>query len=313
MDVEHSRVQSHGGGHGFEGGAHFICADADTIDAVRLQCVGGNVGVEIRQRNKREHLPIRYIHYQPCPRDSFETGDGFPQFIAQCILNPQIQTENNRFEISSIEVQAGGSKVLESLFVDPAFDAGDSGIVYVDRPQDMRSSRPIGIKTPCFIPNADTWNSKCPQAILFSRRYATLDPGKSAVAGQALVNIHHVEVGKDARQAFSRLVDIDNSTRLGVNRTTRNVHGKGNVIAIDNIRSRYRWRNRRVSFIGPFHVSKHHQTHAYRDVESGKHRHNHVDPHTKLGGRPVSFRKRAIHDVTLSRNCRLRVIDRSRR
>jgi hypothetical protein len=198
-------IERHCRGEGLEGRAHLIGARRHPVEPVLFKRLDRIVRIVVGQRRHGEHFAGVNIEHHASRRDCLVAVDCRGQFIAQHMLNPQIQRQPHRLEIL-VKRHANGRKVTEPLPVDIFLHAGDALVVDVDVTDDMRRGGTAGIEPAGLGPEADTGNAKCQDLALLLWRKLTPQPLEAGVGGEFAMDPAQIEIGQHGGEQFDGLV-----------------------------------------------------------------------------------------------------------
>ena len=228
-----------GQGERLEGRAHFIGADVDAVDLVGIERIGRIVGIEIGQRDQRDHLAGVDVHDGARRGLGPEMGHAIDEFVAHDGLGAQVDRELHRLHVGRTGRIAKLLQVTHAtLAVQIFFNAGNALVVDVHATHDMAQRRAIRINALVLHDEADAGQAELVDRRLLLGRDLALEPEEALARGQLGAQVACVEVGQLGRQQFGRLVDIDDLFRLDVKRGYLHVGGQDAPIAIDDVGTR---------------------------------------------------------------------------
>src|SRR4051794_20945294 len=178
IDGELARVERHRRGQRLEGRAHLEHADVDPVDPVLFERVDRIVGVEVGQRDEPDHLAGVDVHDGGGAGLGLELGGAYREFVAQRVLNPQIERELDGLKVRRVGRKPRAGQVLQPLRVDMLLDARDADVVDAGEAENMRRRDAVRVDALVLGHEADARNAEAMHLGLLARRDLALDPGE---------------------------------------------------------------------------------------------------------------------------------------
>ncbi len=174
----------------------------------------------------------------------------------------------------------------QSLAVEPLLDSGNALVVDIDVTDEVRNFSAIRVIALVLVQKTDAWQALTVNLALLLRRDVTPQPDKAALRGKPLAQFGAIEVRQARREPFDRVVDIDETAGLGVERRHAHVGCQDDAVAIENIRPR------RCNGVARYHAMRgmavrgereHHEPRGNDRIDGGEGNDRQSDPRPRLG------------------------------
>ena len=149
------------------------------------------------------------------------------------MLDAQVDRQLHGREVGG---KAGRLKVGEALVVDIFLHAGNALVVDIGQPDDVGGRDAGGVEPALLGAEPDAGNAELHDLALLARGELAPEPHEARAAGQPVVGLLVVDIRKDGREFFDRLVGIDDPARFAEQRGGLDVGREHLAVAVDDVR-----------------------------------------------------------------------------
>ena len=286
VEIGLAGIERHRQRERLEGRSHFVDAGGQAVDAIGVVRFLRVVGIEIRHRNHRDDFAGPDIGDEAGRRLGLELLLGLEQFVAQRVLDAQIDRQFHRL-LQAVGGKARAVQIGQTIAVEPFLHSGDALVVDIDETNQVRDFGAGRIDPLVLAQEADAGNAEAMDVLLLMRRDFAFQPDKALLRRQAVAHFAGVEVGQRRGQEFDRFVLVDDAARLAEQARRLDVGRKDFAVTVDDIGARGRNRVLRGGAARAMAVGtdrEHHQTSGEHRIDSGKGENGKADAGARLRG-----------------------------
>ena len=208
----------------------------------RLMRVGSSacariVGIVVGHRDHGDDLAGADVEHDPGGGERLELRRARHELVAQRVLHAQVDRQLDR-RLQAVGGEPRQVQRREPVAVEPLLHAGDALIVDVDVADHVGDFGAVGIGALVLAEEADTGQADPVDVLLLLRRDLALEPDEAALRGEPFAQFGGVEIGQFGGEQLDRLVDIDDVTRLAVERGHAHVGGQHFAAAVEDVGTR---------------------------------------------------------------------------
>ena len=238
VEIDLVRLERHRDRQGLESRAHFIDADVQPVDVVRIERIDGIVRIVVGHRRIGDDLARVDVEDRRAAGLGAIMFDAFRQFVAHGLRRAQVERQRDRLQRFMRDVEARAVEIGKALAVDIFLDTGNADIVDIGKAQHMRAERTVGIDALVLGPEADAWQAEAINLFLLFWRDLALDPHETLARSELVAQFLCIQIGQDGGDEFGRLVLVDDAARLGKERDRSDVGRHDLAVAVDDLRAR---------------------------------------------------------------------------
>ena len=219
-------VERHGGGEDLEQRPDLVDAERGAVEEILGPGAAGIVGVEIGQRDQRQHLARAHVHDDAGAAERVEIGDLAGELALEDVLQPHVDRQLHR-----------RVAVLQAA-VEAALDAGETGIVEPGEAQHMGGEAALGIDPLALGLEFEAGNAELDDRHLLLRRKLARQPDEALVGGKPGVKLVRAGLGQHGCQLHRGNALTRHLLRHGEERGGIERGGEQHAVAVDDVGAR---------------------------------------------------------------------------
>ena len=266
--------------------------------------------IVVGHRNQRDDFASAHVDDQAGRGQGLVLGAGGDQFVAQRVLDPQVNGKLDRL-LQTVGGEPRQMQIGEPAAVEPFFDAGDPLIVDIDVADHVRDLGAVRVDALVLGQKADAGQAEPVNLLALLGRDLALEPHEAALGAEPVAQLGRVELGHRRGEQLGRLVDVDDAMGLAEQRRRAHIGREDLAVAVEQVGSRGRDRivpGDAPSGMGVGRGREHDQPRRHDPVSEGEDQDGKPDPGPGLDGTiDVAAIEQRAHQPTAPRLYRLRL------